>query len=301
MPDHTPADQLDLDIDILLAGGHATSLTELARIAAQLLELPDENFKQRLKSDLIRRAHMREGFRTVTPYITVVEADKFIDFLKQTFGAVEVARVPHGPGRLHAEVRIGDSMLMIRPAERGHEAPAILHVYVSDCDTICARASAAGAPSIGEPADRPYGERSGTVTDAFGNIFYVATRFASAPAPEGYSDVLPYLHPRKARPYIEFLRQAFGAEELGVYEQDGHVMHAAVRIGDSVVEMGEPGDAAVSTGGFFMYVKDADAVYERAIAAGATSLLPPTNEPAGHRGAALRDPAGYTWYAATLL
>jgi PhnB protein len=292
MPDRTPFDQLDLDIDILLA----------------LRDLPDENFKQRLKSELARRAkmptatHIREGFRTVTPYITVAEADKFIDFLKQAFDAVEVARHPHGPNGFHAEVRIGDSMLMIRPARPGYaEAPTILHLYVSDCDAVCARALAAGAASIGEPADRPYGERSGYVTDPFGNTFYVATRFASAPTPEGYSDILPYLHPRKARPYIEFLRQAFGAEELGVHEQDGRVMHAAVRIGNSVVEMGEPGDAAVPSGSFFLYVEDADAVYERAMAAGATSLLPPTNEPAGHRGAALRDPAGYTWYAATLL
>ncbi len=154
---------------------------------------------------------------------------------------------------------------------------------------------------MGEPADRPYGERSGFVTDPFGNTFYVATRLASAPAPEGYNDILPYLHPRKARPYIEFLRQAFGAEELGVYEQDGRVMHAAVRIGNSVVEMGEPVDETVTTGGFFMYVEDVDAVYERALAAGATSLRPPTDESAGHRAAALRDPAGYTWYAATLL
>jgi PhnB protein len=313
MPDHTPVDQLDLEIEVLLAGGDATGLTELARFAAQLLDLPDENFKQRLKSDLERRAnmpatmtsaiaHVREGFRTVTPYITVAEADKLIDFLKQTFGAVEVTRHPHGgPDGFHAEVRLGDSMLMIGPAERGHEAPAILHVYVDDCDAVCARSVAAGAASVGDPADRPYGERSGFVTDPFGNTFYVATRFASAPAPEGYSDILPYLHPRKARPYIEFLRQAFGAEELGVYEQDGRVMHAAVRIGDSVVEMGEPVDAIVPTGGFFMYVKDVDAVYERAIAAGAASLRPPTDEPAGHRGAALRDPAGYTWYAASLL
>ncbi len=313
MPDHTPVgpldfDQLDLDIDILLAVGDATGLTELAAVAAQLLELPDENFKQRLKSDLVRRAnmpatatHIREGFRTVTPYITVAEADKFIDFLKQTFGAVEVARVPHGPDRFHAEVRIGDSMLMVGPADRGHEAPTILHIYVSDCDAAYTRALAAGGTSIGEPADRPYGERSAYVTDPFGNTFYIATRFASPPVPAGYRDVMPYLHPRKARPYIEFLKQAFGAEELGVYEQDGRVMHAVVRIGDSLVEMGEAEDATVPSRGFFMYVEDVDALYARAIAAGATSLRPPTDEPAGHRGAALRDPVGYTWYAATLL
>jgi PhnB protein len=309
MPDHTTVDQLDLEIEVLLAGGGATGLTELAGVAARLLDLPDENFKQRLKSDLARRAKMpltatniREGFRTVTPYITVAEADKFIDFLKQTFDAVEVARVPHGgESGFHAEVRIGDSMLMIGPGAPGHEAPAILHVYVSDCDATFARALAAGAASMGEPADRTYGERSGFVTDAFGNTFYIATRSPSALAPEGSGDVLPYLHPPKARPYIEFLRRAFGAEEMAVYEHEGRVVHAGVRIGNSLVEMGEPEGGRVSTGGFFMYVEDVDAVYQRAIAAGATSLRPPTDEPAGHRGAALRDPAGYGWYAATLL
>jgi PhnB protein len=308
MPDDMSIEQLDRAIEILLAGGHPAGRDELAEIAAQLIYLPDENFKQRLKSALKRRTtmpstatHIREGFRTVTPYITVANADQFIDFLKQAFSAVEVARHPHRPGGFHAEVRIGDSMLMIGPAEHGHEVPTILHVYVADCDAICAQALAAGAASVSDPADRPYGERSGTVTDAFGNTFYVATRFASVPTPEGYNDVLPYLHPRKARPYIDFLSQAFGAKEEGVYEQDGRVMHAIVRIGDSVIEMGEPGDATVASGSFFMYVEDVDALYERAIAAGATSLNPPTDEPAGHRGAALRDPSGYTWYAATLL
>jgi PhnB protein len=308
MPEHTPVDRLDLDIDVLIAGGHATGLTGLARVAALLLDLPDENFKQRLKSDLAGRinmpstaTHIREGFRTVTPYITAIEADKFIDFLKQTFGAVEVLRHSSAPGRFHAEVRIGDSMLMIGSAVRGHVAPTILHIYVSDCDAVCKRAVAAGATSMREPIDQPYGERSGTVTDPFGNTFYIATRFASAPAPADYNDILPYLHPRKARPYIEFLRQAFGAEELGVYEQNGRVMHAAVQIGNSVVEMGEPLDEAVVTGTFFMYVENVDAVYERALAAGATSLSPPADKPHGHRDAALLDPSGYVWNPATLL
>jgi PhnB protein len=311
MPDHTAIDQLDLDIEILLAGGSATGLTELARVAAQLLDLPDENFKQRLKSDLERRTimpattpatatHIREGFRTVTPYIIVTEGDKFIDFLKQTFGAVETERHSPAPGRFHAEVRIGDSMLMVGSGPSAG-MPAVLHVYVDDCDAAWARAIAAGATSTGEPADRPYGERSGFVTDAFGNHLYIATRFASAPVPEGYNDVLPYLHPRKARPYIEFLKQAFGAEELGVYESDGRVMHAAVRIGNSVIEMGEAGEAAVVGTALYTYVEDVDAVYARAVAAGATPVRPPTDQPYGHRDAALLDPDGYTWYPATLL
>jgi PhnB protein len=244
---------------------------------------------------------VRAGFHTVTPYITVVEADAFIDFLKQTFGAEEVARTPHGTDRFHAEVRIGDEMLMIGPAQPGHESPTILHVYVSDCDATFARAIAAGAKSMGEPADRPYGERSGFVVDPFGNTFYIANRFSSAIAPEGAGNILPYLHPLKVRPYIEFLRQAFGAVEMAVFEHQGRVVHGAVRIGNSVVEMGEPEEPRTPPSGFFMYVEDVDAVYKSAVAAGATSLRPPTDEPAGHRGAALRDPSGYGWYVATPL
>jgi len=306
MPDHTPVDQLDLDIDILLAGGHATGVTELSSIAAQLLHLPDENFKQRLKSDLERRAtmptatHIREGFRTVTPYIILTEGDKFINFLKQTFGAVEVERHAPAPDRFHAEVRIGDSMLMIGSGPSAGK-PAALHIYVDDCDAAWARAVAAGATSTGEPADRPYGERSGFVTDTFGNHFYIATRLPSSPPPEGAGAIFPYLHPRQARPYIEFLKQAFGAEELGVYGSDGRVMHAAVRIGNSVIEMGEAGDAAVVGSALYMYVEDVDSVYARAVAAGATPVRPPTDQPYGHRDAALLDPDGYTWYPATLL
>jgi uncharacterized glyoxalase superfamily protein PhnB len=309
MPDRTPVDQLDLDIDILLAGRDATGVTGLSRIAAQLLDLPDENFKHRLKADLEKRTNMpiatytREGFRTVTPYLIVTEGDKLIEFLKETFGAVETERVSPAPGRFHAELRIGDSMLMVGSgASAGNGKPAALHVYVDDCDSAWARAVAAGATSTGEPADRPYGERSGFVTDAFGNNFYIATRLASTPSPAGYNDILPYLHPQKARPYVEFLKRAFGAEELGMYESDGRVMHAAVRIGNSVIEMGEAlEDASVTGSALYMYVDDVDAVYERAVAAGATPVRPPTDQPYGCRDAALLDPAGYTWYPASLL
>ncbi len=309
MPDPILAEQLDREIEALLASRHAAEdCSELAEFSVQLLHLPDEKFKNRLKSDLERKppampattTPVREGFRTVTPYITVVEAGRFVDFLKQTFGAEETSRVPHGPGRFHAEVRIADSMLMIGPAESGHETPNVLHIFVDDCDATFARAIAAGATPMGEPADRPYGERSGFVQDSFGNRFYIATRFASSPGPAGAGSVLPYLHPRQARPYIEFLKDAFGAEELFVYEHQGRVVHAAVRVGDSVLEMGEQ-DEVSGPRGFFMYVEDVDALYQRAVAAGAKSLRPPTDEPAGHRGAALSDPAGYTWYAATPL
>ena len=311
MPDQPLFEQLDQAIDIVLAGGALPEEpTGLVEVASRLRYLPDENFKTRLKTELQRRTSMtisasvREGFRTVTPYICVVEGDRLIEFMKRTFGAEELSRHPHGPGGLHAEVRIGDSMLMVGSGERfrGHEGPTALHVYVKDCDAVYARAIAAGASSLGEPADRPYGERSGYAKDAFGNTWYIATRFSSTGAPEGAGTVVPYLHPRKVRPFIQFLKNAFEAQELGVFEHEGRVVHAEVRVGDSVLEMGEPGDDFESQpSGYFLYVPDVDAVYSRAVAAGATSLRPPTNEAAGHRGAALKDAFGFGWYVATPL
>jgi uncharacterized glyoxalase superfamily protein PhnB len=155
---------------------------------------------------------------------------------------------------------------------------------------------------MGEPADRPYGERSGFVQDSFGNLLFIATRFPSNPAPEGVGTILPFVHPQKARPYIDFLKRAFGAQEMAVIEHGGQVVHAAVRIGDSVLEMGESHDeAAHLPSTYFMYVEDVDAVYETALAAGAKSLRPPTDTPYGHRDAGVEDPAGYTWWPATLL
>jgi PhnB protein len=310
MPDLPLLEQLDQAIEAILAGGATPAEpVDLAKIAACLRDLPDENFKTRLKAELERRASMtstaaapiREGFRTVTPYITVVEGDKFIDFLKQAFGAEEVLRHASGPGAFHAEVRIRDSMLMVGSGERarGHERTHALHIYVDDCDATFARAIGAGATSLGDPADRPYGERSGFVQDAVGNHWYIATRFDHS-YPHG--NILPYLHPAKARDYIQFLKNAFGADEMAVFEQGGHVMHAAVRIGDAVIEMGEPQDGPqMPKGAYFMYVPDVDAVYHQAVAAGAASVRPPTDQPYGHRDATVVDPFGYMWHPATLL
>lgn len=308
MADHPLAEQLDQLIDALLRGETRATESPLVEIALALRDLPDDNFKIRLKSDLERRTHMtaiapariREGFRTVTPYIYVAEGEKLVDFLKQTFGAQETAR---NPGSTHIEVRIGDSMLMIGSGEhvRGHEAPCAFHIFVEDCDAAYHRAIAAGATSLGEPGDRPYGERSSYVKDMFGNYWYIATRFPATQTIEAAGTVLPYLHPSKARPYIEFLKQAFGAEEIALHEQGGRVMHAAVRVGDSVLEMGEAGEEHFLASGFVMYVDDVDAVYQAALAAGATSVRAPGDRLYGHRDATIRDPFGFTWNPATLL
>jgi uncharacterized glyoxalase superfamily protein PhnB len=244
-------------------------------------------------------APSREGFRTLTPVITVPKAPELIEFLKRTFDAEETSRHPHGPDGFVAALKIGDSDLLIMGGEsvRGHERIGAFHVYVPDCDAVYNRAIEAGGTSMGEPADRPYGERSGFVKDASGNYWYISTRFPSNAAPKGVGSVLPYAHPAKARPFIDFLTRAFGAQEMGVYEHDGRVMHAAVRIGDAVLEMGESPDFQPSS--FYLTVEDCDATYQRAIEAGATSLWPPTDQSYGDRTAGLVDPFGYQWIPAT--
>jgi PhnB protein len=312
---------LDQAIDSLLAGGNPSveanrEVSALAEVARRLCELPSENFRNRLKKELERTATMttatstvtgvRAGFRAITPFLIHSDAPDLVAFLKTTFNAEELKRITseeaHG---FYSEVRIGDSVIMVgggSAAQRGN-LPSALHVYVDDCDAAYRRALGAGAVTMmgaaGEPGDRPYGERSAFVADAFGNYWYIATRLASVPATEHLGSVLPYAHPKGARAYIDFLKRAFGAEEMAVYEQGGRVMHAAVRVGDAVLEMGEPDDrSGIPSNGFFLFVEDVEAAYQRALAAGATSVRPPEDVPYGLRSAIVRDPEGYLWWPA---
>jgi PhnB protein len=314
MPERALEELLDQAIDAILAGAASETaspeLDSLVRIASVLREMPAEGFQSRLKTELQRRANMtpaaaapvREGFRTITPYIVVPDGAKLIEFMKHTFEAEELHHVTSSAG-FHAEVRIGDSILMIGGGEsvRGHEKIGAFHVYVPDCDAAYLRAIEAGATSMGEPADRPYGERAGFVKDFAGNHWYISTRFASNVAPEGLGTVVPFVFPPKARVFIDFLKRAFAAEEIAVHEQSGRVMHAAVRIGGAVLEMGEAQEPQHLPSRFFLYVEDCDAWYRRAIAAGATSIEEPADRPYGHRTATLLDPFGYEWIPASLL
>jgi PhnB protein len=126
---------------------------------------------------------IREGFHTVTPYLIVHEAENLVDFVKQVFGATELFRGIGSAGGLHAEVRIGDSMLMIGGggAWKGEPAPANLYLYLNEVDTVYQRALQAGADSISEPADQPYGDRVAGVKDPYGNVWYIATHIQDVP------------------------------------------------------------------------------------------------------------------------
>ena len=245
------------------------------------------------------------GFRMVTPYLVAEDGNALIDFAKQAFGAEELLRVKTPTG-VHGEVRIGDSMMMIGGGVAQKEFPATLHpnalhVYVQDADAVCKNAVAAGATLVDEPRDQEYGERSATVKDAAGNFWYIATHKGENYVPKGLHSVNPYLHPLRAEPLIGFLKRAFAAQEVAKYASpDGVVHHAVIRIGDSVVEMGEAhGKYEPIPAMFYLYVPDCDALYRRALAAGAKSLHEPADQPYGDRSAAVTDSFGNTWYVAT--
>ena len=129
---------------------------------------------------------MPEGYHTVTTYLLVRNAGGLIDFLQQVFDAKETERMQRPDGSImHAEVRIGDSVVMIGEATADNAPmPAMLHVYLEDTDAAHRRALAAGATSLREPADQFYGDRTGGVQDVFGNQWWMATHVEDVPADE---------------------------------------------------------------------------------------------------------------------
>ena len=120
--------------------------------------------------------------------------------------------------------------------------------------------------------------------------------------PDGYHSVTPYLVVPGVAKLLAFLKQAFAAQEIHppMTRPDGTIMHAEVRVGDSVVMMGEPRDGVTPMpGSLYVYVSDTDAVYKRALQAGATSLTEPADQFYGDRNAGVQDPVGNRWWIAT--
>ena len=166
--------------------------------------------------------------------------------------------------------------------------------------TVYRRALATGATSLRPPADQEYGDRDASIKDAFGNHWYIATHLGAHYIPEGLHSVNLYLHPQGADKLVDFLQRAFAAEEVLRHQTpDGVVHHAKVRIGDTIVEMGEAhAEFQNMPTAVFLSVTDADAVYRRALEAGATSLFPPDDKPYGRTGG-VQDYLGNHWYMST--
>jgi PhnB protein len=250
------------------------------------------------------RKPVREGFGTLTPYVAVREVEALIEFVKQAFGAEGAILGTGSQGGYHAEYRIGDSMLMMGGGGnwQGPSRPMALHLYVPDADAAYGRALDAGASSLYAPMDQPYGDREAGVRDLAGNVWFIATHKAGPRhIPEGLRTVTPGLFVRGADRMVDFLKRAFaGTEEMCDRAPDGTIVHAMVRIGDSVVELGEArGEWQPMPGTFLLYVDDADAWYRRAVEAGATSIGEPNDKSPGGRTGAVKDEFGNQWYMTT--
>ncbi len=124
------------------------------------------------------------GYHSVTPYLVIDGAEAAIDFYRRAFGAEEVMRLPMGDKLGHAEIRIGDSMVMLAdefpemgflgPKSRGGATSSCL-IYVEDVDAVFARAVAEGATGERPPEDQFWGDRMGTLLDPFGHRWSIAT------------------------------------------------------------------------------------------------------------------------------
>jgi uncharacterized glyoxalase superfamily protein PhnB len=127
-----------------------------------------------------------DGFRTLTPHLSVKGAADAIEFYKKAFGAEEISRMPGPDGKavMHAELKIGDSIMMIadewpgmytRSPKSLNGTSVNLNIYVADCDALFQRAVAAGATVEMPLMDMFWGDRYGKVTDPFGHSWGIAT------------------------------------------------------------------------------------------------------------------------------
>ena len=124
------------------------------------------------------------------------------------------------------------------------------------------------------------------------------------PIPDGYHMITPYLLVDGVAKLMSFLVTVFDASELQRRHQpDGSIMHAEVRIGNSIVMLGEPlGEFGPMPASLYLYVSDCDSVYQRALQADGISVMEPTTRPAeGDRYGGVRDPSGNIWWIATHL
>jgi PhnB protein len=132
--------------------------------------------------------HIPDGYHAVTPYLIVEGADKLIEFMKAAFGAQERMRMP-GPGGVvgHAELELGGSVVMLADsaaADNNVKFPAMINLYVDDCDAAFKNAITAGGTSEHDPETKFYGDRNASVRDPFGNVWVISTHVEDVPPDE---------------------------------------------------------------------------------------------------------------------
>jgi PhnB protein len=246
-----------------------------------------------------------------------------------------------GPGTKigHAEIRMGNSVIYLSDEfpEYGSVGPQTLggspvkmDLKVDDVDAVAAIAVAAGAREVRAIQDQFYGMRTGQFADPFGYVWNISTvkeelsgaqmqeRFEAikdsfpttteetrptvGPIRPGFHTITPYLIVPGAAAMIDFVKQAFGAEEIFRVNVPGtnKIMHAEVRIGDSMLELADDSEQYPARPcGMHLYVPNTDALYERAVKAGASSVRTPEDTNYGDRSAIVKDAFGNSWFIAT--
>jgi len=278
---------------------------------------------------------------TATPRLAFRDPAKAIEFYQRALGAKETFRFQVGDSIAHAELMIGDSGIDVTgewpeggrfSAETLGHSPISISVQVPDVDAFAKHAVAEGLTLVRGPKDQFYGHRDATLADPFGytwGVFTVKEEMSAeemhrrmkgemtegpeggkmpekggvGAIPRGFRMVTPYLVAADGLALLEFVKNAFGAEETERAIMPTGV-HGEVRIGDSMLMMGGgiPGKKFPGTlqpNALHMYVEDADAVFKKALAAGAMLIDEPVDQDYGERSATVKDPAGNFWYIAT--
>ncbi len=135
-----------------------------------------------------------EGYHTVTPYLIIQGASQALEFYKKAFAAEELVRMGGPDGKIgHAEIKIGDSMIMLADEhpEMGYRGPKAyggspvgIHLYIDDVDSMFRKAIAAGAKELRPLKDQFYGDRSATFEDPFGHVWTISTHKEDVPPDE---------------------------------------------------------------------------------------------------------------------
>ncbi len=127
-----------------------------------------------------------DGYHTITPYLVVDDPGRAIAFMKAAFGGESTECVSAEDGSvMHAEVRVGTSVVMIGRARPGQGAqPAMLYMYVTDCESTYRKALEAGGTSVMPPAKQFYGDMNAGVTDPCGISWWIATHVEDVPKDE---------------------------------------------------------------------------------------------------------------------
>jgi PhnB protein len=126
-----------------------------------------------------------EGYHTVTPWlITCGHTAELIDFIEEVFGATELGRVGEAPNIGHAEVRIGDSVVMLFDVPDWPKTPAFLRLYVEDDEATLEKAAKLGATVVTEPTELFWGDRVSRFADPFGNLWWLQQRVTEPTADE---------------------------------------------------------------------------------------------------------------------